>query len=251
MNDHLYLAHHGIKGMKWGVRRYQNADGSLTSAGRKRYGVGSMISDSVQDKGNFVRRMGQAHRERKAVKKKYWEQRRKNVDKFYKSTGDYVHDKTRDQMTAKERKQYDKANAEYKKAQKQAGIDRKQGLYDARTKAYERRAEYYRNKSNNIETTRKNRLLARVASDSYRGTARIAEKRVKVRKARDAYRNNPSKETRRAYHRAVGNYVVESNFAYTPAALGAYERYRENGSNVVVSMLKAGYGGSLFRHSDL
>lgn len=33
----LYLAHHGIKGMKWGVRRYQNADGSLTAAGKKRY----------------------------------------------------------------------------------------------------------------------------------------------------------------------------------------------------------------------
>ena len=31
------LAHHGIKGMHWGVRRYQNADGSLTPAGKKRY----------------------------------------------------------------------------------------------------------------------------------------------------------------------------------------------------------------------
>lgn len=32
-----YLAHHGILGMKWGRRRFQNKDGSLTAEGRKRY----------------------------------------------------------------------------------------------------------------------------------------------------------------------------------------------------------------------
>lgn len=35
VNGELY--HHGVKGMKWGRRRWQNADGSLTPAGQKRY----------------------------------------------------------------------------------------------------------------------------------------------------------------------------------------------------------------------
>lgn len=35
MNEELY--HYGVKGMRWGVRRYQNPDGTLTAAGRKQY----------------------------------------------------------------------------------------------------------------------------------------------------------------------------------------------------------------------
>lgn len=35
--DQNELYHHGVKGMKWGVRRFQKKDGSLTSAGKKRY----------------------------------------------------------------------------------------------------------------------------------------------------------------------------------------------------------------------
>lgn len=43
--DELY--HWGIKGQKWGFRRFQNKDGSLTPAGRERYGVGNRTGESV------------------------------------------------------------------------------------------------------------------------------------------------------------------------------------------------------------
>ena len=35
MNNELY--HYGVLGMKWGVRRYQNKDGTFTKAGTRRY----------------------------------------------------------------------------------------------------------------------------------------------------------------------------------------------------------------------
>lgn len=41
--DELY--HHGVKGQKWGIRRYQNLDGSLTNEGLARYSVGEAERD--------------------------------------------------------------------------------------------------------------------------------------------------------------------------------------------------------------
>ena len=41
MESEEFLAHHGILGQKWGVRRYQNKDGSLTAAGKKKAALGA------------------------------------------------------------------------------------------------------------------------------------------------------------------------------------------------------------------
>lgn len=42
------LYHHGIKGMRWGIRRFQNADGSLKPEGEKRYGSGRSLGQTIK-----------------------------------------------------------------------------------------------------------------------------------------------------------------------------------------------------------
>ena len=70
--EYSELYHHGIKGMHWGIRRYQNEDGSLTEAGKKRYGYNDLLKNdkdaTVLKKGSTVQRVSdtdESNKERK------------------------------------------------------------------------------------------------------------------------------------------------------------------------------------------
>lgn len=72
-----YISHHGVLGQKWGVRRYQNEDGSLTDKGKQRYyrtmkKVESLHKHSERNKGYAIDdRSLASYYNSKALKKAY------------------------------------------------------------------------------------------------------------------------------------------------------------------------------------
>lgn len=89
--DGVYLAHHGIKGMKWGVRRWQNNDGSLTPAGYDHYGVEKYKSDYEKAKNDLRKtklyggNTNKAHAEYNYRKKEYSDVKARSAFKSQKS----------------------------------------------------------------------------------------------------------------------------------------------------------------------
>lgn len=78
------LQHHGIKGMRWGVRRYQNKDGSLTDEGRRRAsGEQSVNSSSNKSKESAKVKSGKTCKKSMSDEEMAAEVKRMNLQKQY------------------------------------------------------------------------------------------------------------------------------------------------------------------------
>lgn len=116
------LYHWGIRGMRWGVRRYQNEDGSLTEAGQKRY-------NKLQDKTNkSIEKIGKLQTKLVKQKGKYEQgitNLKRNANYFRaKESGILVSQRRADKLERKARR-YDSLAA-----RKQSRIDKTQASID-------------------------------------------------------------------------------------------------------------------------
>lgn len=111
--DELY--HHGIKGQKWGVRRYQNEDGSLTAEGRSRYG--KELGEYANKKQGVIRKFATGD----------WVLGRKRIGERLENRYERKAKEAKEEGRSKEAESYESA----RKAQRQRNIDRE--VYQSRT----------------------------------------------------------------------------------------------------------------------
>ena len=168
------LAHHGIKGQRWGVRRYQNPDGTLTPEGRARYGIkdtDSSVTKKVKtDLANMTEE--QFRGKYQISKAKYM----KRVDKY----GDpYMNSplaKAGKKLNAK--KQMDQKNLQAKQ-EMQAKMDKNQ--------------EDYEKEKQLIKSGSKSKNMDKVANDELKAIKADTDKKAIAKRKKEAQKEYDKK----------------------------------------------------------
>lgn len=155
--DELY--HHGIKGQKWGIRRYQNPDGSLTAAGKERYGTAENLKkamDAKAAKSNL--RKARMAKQRARYKHKNAQDKYSQA-KSQKNKGDvreWNNVISTGVQSIKANKKYKQAKAEYKEIKNST--------------AKKAKVSYNKIKNNTISTLKKNKKFAAIGTTAVVGT---------------------------------------------------------------------------------
>lgn len=126
-NNEEHLEHHGIRGQKWGIRRFQNKDGSLTPRGKSRYGEESDVS----------KKLNSAKADKRAANKEY----NKSFNKAYNKSSNLINHLTKKgrneiddawQDASKKADNYISKNNSYKEAKKAFKDEYKKNLQEVR-----------------------------------------------------------------------------------------------------------------------
>lgn len=178
-----HLQHHGTKGMKWGVRRYQNADGSLTAEGKKRY---KTISAGT----------------------------RGQVKKLYKAKTQEDRDKAASKLVARKEKAAKKITKLESENDKLTAIRNKQIIKtDVKAAKYQNQADIYAAKAGRrFQTQRSAEKNARRAN-SFQAKARTLENKSAATKSKLA-QNAKMRELLNTEMRNIDSFLVDAGYKY-------------------------------------
>lgn len=191
--------HHGIKGMKWGRRRFQNQDGSLTPAGKKRYSsdVGEAKATYKQAKKDYNKAFNSAYnknigsfspiKKHREASTKRWEDAIDKAEAVNEAKANLKGAKAARKIERK----YDKVGKNLGKAdyyrekgeQSAQKHERNATVFDKQAKTYESRGEYFKAEA------------ARKAADAIR--ARGSNTQAEQERVAAAYERLASKQTQK------------------------------------------------------